>query len=221
MRIGRGWRDAPWIDRMRAIWLFSECSPDELQFIDTLCTEVVVTEGRTLLREGDVTTQFVVIARGTAVAAVDRRPIALIEAGSFFGDMALFGRGVQRATVTSATPMEVLTFSRKESTLLFDASIPSVQGKIVEVLAWRRQALAEHSLESREALALDQLGELPALQRVAIRRARRTGTDPARPTMNRLPRGPLRWEGLGASAPILGGHSTRRWRPPCPRKHPT
>ena len=46
-------------------------------------------------------------ARGTAVAVIDHRPVALIEAGSFFGDMALFGVRPYRATVTSATQLKI------------------------------------------------------------------------------------------------------------------
>ena len=161
-------RASPWIERMKSVWLFSDCSPAQLRFIDSLCQETDVPEGKTLLRQGDFTSQFLVDIRGTAVAAVDGRPIAMVEAGSFFGDMALFGHGIQRATLTSVTDMELLAFGRRESMMLFDASIPSVQDKILEVLAERRQALIEHSLEPQETFVVHQLGDLPDLQPAAI-----------------------------------------------------
>jgi CRP-like cAMP-binding protein len=92
----------------------------------------------------------------------------MVEAGSFVGDMALFGRGVQRASVTSATDMSVLTFSVPEATALFSASIPSVQEKLVEVLSERRQALAEHWLETQVAWTREELDDRPALTPLAI-----------------------------------------------------
>jgi CRP-like cAMP-binding protein len=164
----RGRREAPWIEQMRSIWLFCDCTSDELGLVDSLCTGADVAEGRPLLRQGDLTTEFLVIASGTAVAAVDQRPIAMIEAGSFVGDMALFGRGVQRASVTSATAMSVLAFSVREAAALIDASIPSVEEKLVEVLAERRHALAEHWLETQVAWSREELDDRPALTPLAI-----------------------------------------------------
>ena len=161
----RRFKHTPYLDWMRSIWLFSDCSREEIGFIDSLCTWTEVPEGRTLVRQGDRSRQFLVNARGTAVAVIDHRPFALIEAGSFFGDMALFGDGPYRATVTSATPMELLAFSRLESASLFEADIPSVQEKMNAILDERRKALAELALHPEESTVLHEPLTLPALQR--------------------------------------------------------
>jgi CRP-like cAMP-binding protein len=152
---------------MASIWLFSDCSRAQLRFVDSLCTATEVPEGKRLLRQGTTACEFLVIARGTAVATVDGRPIALVEAGSFVGDMALFGPGVQRSSVTSATHMDLLTFSPQECEMLLAAPLPSVHEKLDAVLAERRQALADHSLESEAIRAFEPLADLPALRPVA------------------------------------------------------
>ena len=142
---------------MQSIWLLSDCSAKEIRVIRSLCTPVDVAEGRTLVRQGEPSSQFVINARGTAVVSLDHRPVALIEAGSFFGDMALFGTGTHRATVTSATHMELLVFGQRESVALFRTEIPSVQEKIDTILAEREQALAELALHPEHAAPLDPL----------------------------------------------------------------
>ena len=168
MDIGRGSKRHAWVDRMRSIWLLSDCTTSEIRRIRSLCTPVDICEGRTLVRQGAPSSQFIINARGTAVVSVDQRPVALIEAGSFFGEMALSGVGVHRATVISATHMELLVFSQQESAALSLATVPSVQEKIDVVLAERRQALAELALHPDESSGLDQLRELPALQRAGF-----------------------------------------------------
>ena len=160
--------DRAWIDRMRSIWLLSDCTTSEIRRIRSLCTPLAVPQGRILVRQGDRRSQFFINERGTAVVSLDERPVALIEAGSFFGEPALSGGGISEATVISATPMELLIFSPWECTSLGLTPIPSMQDKIAAVLAERREARAERARRSAESTALDQLRDLPALQRTAI-----------------------------------------------------
>ncbi|MGZ4710088.1 MAG: Crp/Fnr family transcriptional regulator [Acidimicrobiales bacterium] len=168
MAFWRGSNQHPWIDRMRSIWLLADCSTKEIRFISSLCTPLDVPEGRTLVRQGDRSSQFLITARGTAVAAVDHRPIALVEAGSFFGESTLLGEGIDPATVISATPMELLVFNANEGMALLEAPIPSVRDRIVAVVAERRKQQAELAVHAEEPSLFDQLRDLPALQRVTI-----------------------------------------------------
>jgi CRP-like cAMP-binding protein len=165
------WREMRWsarsdrasTDRMRSIWLLSGCTTDEIRKIRSLSTPLDVPEGKTLVRQGETCSQFFIVARGTAVVSFDHRPVALIEAGSFFGDMALFGRGAHRATVISATPMALLVLSRQECASLMTLPIPSVHAKIDEVLRERSEALAALARHPEVPSPLDHLSDLPAL----------------------------------------------------------
>src|SRR4051812_34381086 len=115
MGLRRSASTSPYVDWIRSVWLFSDCSKNDIRFVDSVSTRVVVPEGRRLTRQSDRREHFLVIARGTAIATIDKRPFALIEAGSFVGDATALGNGFYRATVTSATHMELLAFSRLES----------------------------------------------------------------------------------------------------------
>jgi CRP/FNR family transcriptional regulator len=148
---------------MRSIWLLSGCTASDIRRIRSLCTPLDVAEGKTLVRQGDRCSQFFITARGTAVVSFDNRPVALIEAGSFFGDLTLFGHGVHRATVTAATPMELLVLSSQESASLLALGIPSVQARIDAVLRERSEAIAAQARQPEVASPLDQLRDLPAL----------------------------------------------------------
>jgi len=160
-RIAR--HDRAWIDRMRSIWLLSDCTTSEIRRIRSSCTRLDVTEGKVLVRQGEGCSQFFLVARGTAVVSLDRRPVALIEAGSFVGDMAMTGRDAYRATITAATPMELLVFSRRECDSLAATPIPSMEAKIAAVLDERRAALAAAG-RSGVTTPLDHLRDLPVLQ---------------------------------------------------------
>jgi CRP-like cAMP-binding protein len=153
---------------MRSVDLLSDCTDSEIRHLGTLCAPADVAEGRTLVRQGDRNAQFVICVRGTAVASVDHQPVALIEAGSCFGELALFGGGIEPATVSSATPMELLVFGCHESMAVSLTPVAPVRDKVVTILAERRQALAELARHVHAASALDRLQDLPALQRTAI-----------------------------------------------------
>ena len=151
---------------MRSIWLLSGCTTSEIRRIRSSCTRLDVPEGKVLVQQGEGCSQFFIVARGTAVVSLDRRPVALIEAGSFVGDMVLTGRGVHRVTITAATPMELLIFSRRECDSLAIRPIPSMAAKIDTVRDERRAALAAAG-RSDGATSLDQLRDLPVLQDAA------------------------------------------------------
>jgi CRP-like cAMP-binding protein len=158
--VGRDARsERAWIDRLRSAWLLSDCSADEIRLIGSLCTPIDVRAGRVLLRQGEHRAQFFISVGGTAAVAVDEHLVALIEHGSCFGEAALAGGGAPRATVTAATPMDLLVFSQAECWTLAQAPIPSMHAKIDLVRAEREQALAELAQLTR----LAQLAEPSAL----------------------------------------------------------
>ena len=57
----------PWIERLRSIDLFAQCSDKELEQIDALMTEVDVPAGRVLMHEGDLGHEAFVIEGGEVV----------------------------------------------------------------------------------------------------------------------------------------------------------
>ena len=165
-RIARN--DRAWMDEMRSIWLLSDCTASEIRRIRSLCTALDVSAGRTLVRQGHRRTPFIIIGRGTAVVSIDERPVALIEAGSFFGDPAPSESDISGATVISATPMHLLIFSQQECGSLSLHPITTMQDKVDAVLGERRAVRAARARHPERTSCFDRLRDLPALQQAAL-----------------------------------------------------
>ena len=80
-----------------------------------------VPAGATIFREGDAGDEFFVIAKGSIRISVNDlgkdKEVALLEHGSFFGEMAMTGPHQRSATATAASDCELVSFHG-----------PSVQG---------------------------------------------------------------------------------------------
>lgn len=129
------------IDLLGNIWLFSNCSRQELDRIAGLTTPMNVPPGKVLAREGEGGSEFFVVVEGTAEARINDELVGTLSSGSFFGELALLDRGPRTATVTATTVMTVLVLSRPEFRELIVDAIPSVTRKMISVLGARlRQA---------------------------------------------------------------------------------
>ena len=121
----------------QSLWLLSECSPREIRFIDSISTPVNVDAGQTLIRQHTHGREFFISRRGTAAVTIDDQLAGLIEPGYFFGELALLCDCPRTATVTAATPMELLALSQREFTSLLAARVPSITNKMMTVVATR------------------------------------------------------------------------------------
>jgi CRP-like cAMP-binding protein len=103
----------PRIARLRGVPLFAGCTDKELEFIATRVDEVDVPAGTVLCRKGESGGDFFVILEGKAdVDAPEGRRV--LEAGDFFGEIALIDNGPRTATVTAATPMRCLVLGHPQ-----------------------------------------------------------------------------------------------------------
>ncbi len=107
---------------LRNLPLFAGCSEQELSEIDALSDEVHVPAGRTLIRQGDIGREFIVVHSGEVTVTRDGEEIARLGPGSYFGELALLASTVRNATVTAATDLEVSVIDRRGfQTLLEDS----------------------------------------------------------------------------------------------------
>ena len=116
------------------------CPSSELAVLDRHTTRVRVPAGATLCREGQRGAEAFLILSGEASVRVGGVPVAQIGAGTFCGEMALIDRGARSATVTAATPMEVLAMSVSDFTSLLHAA-PVVTRRILALVGNRRREL--------------------------------------------------------------------------------
>ena len=126
---------------MARVPLFSRCSKSELGRIAQIADEVDLRPGRTLTKEGTRGREFFVILDGTADVTSNTRLMPSLEAGDFFGEIALVTDAPRTATVTAATPVRALVITDRVFRELL-RNHPIMQGKILEAVAERLAATA-------------------------------------------------------------------------------
>lgn len=122
-------RDA-WLDHLAQVPLFSACDKKQLQQVASASTEVSVDAGKVLVREGDVGHECFVIVTGEATVTRGGQTVASIGSGSVVGELAPLTGAPRTATVTAATPMEILVIGQGE----FNGLLEEVPGLAVTLL---------------------------------------------------------------------------------------
>ena len=119
----------PWLDVLRAVPLFSQCTDDELERIDSLFSEAEVAEDHVLVREGTVGRQFIVIIEGQARVVRDAVELTTLGPGDFVGEMSLLHNAPRGATVVADTRMRLYVANAGEFAALLEES-PTIAAKI-------------------------------------------------------------------------------------------
>jgi len=94
------------LEVLRRIPLFGDLDPAELQKIAVLFHERDFTPGTTIIEEGACGSGFYVIEAGQAQVRIQGEPEGTLQAGDYFGEIALIDDGPRMATVTAATRLD-------------------------------------------------------------------------------------------------------------------
>jgi cAMP-dependent protein kinase regulator len=121
---------------LRSVPFFSGCSEHELEALADVLDERVVDAGTDVVREGDRTRDFYVIVSGTAQVSRRGAPARTLEAGDFFGEVALLLQARRFATVTATSPLELLVAEQPAFFRLINA-IDGLHAKMIDALAER------------------------------------------------------------------------------------
>jgi CRP-like cAMP-binding protein len=100
--------------RLKAIPLFEGLEDADLQKIATFANETSVSEGETLVREGDFSYELMAIEEGTAEVKRGDQTIAELGPGDFFGEIGVMKNEMRAATVVAKTPMRLITLTHWE-----------------------------------------------------------------------------------------------------------
>jgi len=117
-------------DRLKSIPLFADLSKRELRKVSSLMTLIEVPAGRTIITQGDVGREFMVIVEGSAEVRRDGEHIATLGMGDFLGELAVLSGAPRAADVIASTDMVVETLNRREFMSLLDESA-SIAKKIL------------------------------------------------------------------------------------------
>lgn len=124
------------VKHLATVPLFAQCSHGDLVKIARLTDEIEVEAGRDLVTQGDAGHEAFVVVEGTATVSRDGQDVATIGPGAVFGEMALIDRAPRNATVTAATPMQLLVIGKREFNGLLDEA-PDFRTSIMSALADR------------------------------------------------------------------------------------
>ena len=95
--------------RLKAIRLFAELDDADLQKISAFADERSVSEGDTIVREGDYSDDLIAIEEGTAAVKRGSETIAELGPGDFFGEIGVLKNEMRAATVVATSPMRLIT----------------------------------------------------------------------------------------------------------------
>ena len=121
--------------RLTAIPLFANLDDHDLQVIATFANETSVSEGDTLVREGDFSYELMAIEDGTAEVRHGGQAIATLGPGDFFGEVGVLQNEMRNATIVATSPMRLITLTTWELKRM--RNMPGVMDKINETIAAR------------------------------------------------------------------------------------
>ncbi len=101
-------------NRLTAIPIFSELSPEEAKRLAAFATETSAAEGQILIKEGDYSVELIAIEEGTADVIRGGNKIASVKQGDLIGEMGLLERRPRSADVIASSPMRLLKLTHWE-----------------------------------------------------------------------------------------------------------
>ena len=124
------------IELLRSVPLFSGCSQKELGQISAIADELYQPDGTTLIDEGTKGREFFVLVEGTVEARRNGRRLRTMNAGDFFGEIALVTETPRTASVVATSPVRLLVITAQAFQRLLHET-PSIRAKILGALAER------------------------------------------------------------------------------------
>ena len=125
--------------RLKSLPLFEAVSEEDLEKISPFVSEVSVSEGKTLVEEGDYAYEFMAIEEGVAEVRRGDQVLAELGPGDFFGEMGLIEDQRRNATVVAKTPLRLITLDQWDMRRL-EKAIPSALDQIRQQAERRRNA---------------------------------------------------------------------------------
>ena len=116
--------------------LFEGLSDKELEFLAGVTTETSVKEGSTLVKQGELGQEAMIIEKGTASVIRDGAEIDSIGPGDVFGEMSLINHQPRNAGVVASSDMTLLVMDSREFSSVLD-KYPEVAVKILKTVVAR------------------------------------------------------------------------------------
>lgn len=119
-------------NRLTAIPIFSDLSPEEAKRLSTFATETSAADGQILMKEGDYSTELIGIEEGTADVIQKGKKIASLGAGDLIGEMGLIEREPRNADVIATSPMRLVKLTHWEIRRMSEKTVDRIKQTIDE-----------------------------------------------------------------------------------------
>jgi CRP/FNR family cyclic AMP-dependent transcriptional regulator len=117
-------------NRLTAIPIFSELSPQEANRLATFATETSAAEGQILIKEGDYSVELIAIEEGTADVIQGGRTIASLGPGDLIGEMGLLEHRPRSADVIASSPMRLIKLTHWEIRRMSEDTVDRIKATI-------------------------------------------------------------------------------------------
>lgn len=97
---------------------------------------VTVKAGTVIVTEGTIGHEFYLVLAGRATVRRNGRKVTSLDAGRYFGELALLDHGPRSATVVAETDMELAVIGQREFLGVLD-QVPAVANKLLISMAAR------------------------------------------------------------------------------------
>ena len=124
------------VDLISRVPLFATCSKKELRLIANEADQVEWREGRTVIQEGRLGSEFFVLIEGTVSVSRDGKRLRDLTAGEWVGEIALVANVPRSATVVTTSPVRALVLTRGGFSRLIKDN-PSIAAKVLALLGER------------------------------------------------------------------------------------
>lgn len=124
------------VDLISRVPLFATCSKKELRLIANLADQVEWREGKTVIQEGRLGSEFFLLLEGTVSVSRDNERLRDLTAGEWVGEIALVANVPRTATVVTTSPVRALVLTRGAFLQVIEDN-PSIAAKVLAVLGER------------------------------------------------------------------------------------
>jgi len=125
------------------VHMFGACSQKELSAVARRAAPRALDADTVIVREGDVGNEFYVLMAGSASVSRQGHDVAKLNAGDFFGELALFDPAPRNATITTDAPVTMAVLERDEFQATLD-EVPALRDALLRGMARRL-----HELDAR------------------------------------------------------------------------